>query len=123
MVCFLHLQLHETNMKTLVACHVKTWLVGSYYSFLHCYIQCWMEGSAEYGASSTLPSPPPVSVEYESRSVAGLFGNIAGMKDFFYLQQVIKLQLSGCPAGIAVAIPTELSEVPYMNIQGVLISP
>jgi hypothetical protein len=117
MICFLHSQLHKTNMKTLFACRVNAWLIWSSYSSLHCYIQCWMEGSAECGAPDTLLSPlPQYLLNMSLGGPQGWSGNVAGMKDIFYLQQVIKPRLPGCPAGIAVAIPTELSGVPYMSL-------
>ena len=56
------------------------------------------------------PPPSPVSVEYESRWAAGLVWKRCRNESYFFnLQQVIKPRLPGCPAGTAVAIPTELS--------------
>jgi hypothetical protein len=43
-------------MKTLFARHVKAWPVCSYHSSMHCYIQCWMAGSAECDVQGAVPT-------------------------------------------------------------------
>jgi len=48
----------------------------------------------------------------------GWSGNVAGMKDIFYLQQDIKPRFLGCPDSIAIAIATELSGVSHEYISG-----
>ena len=57
---------------------------------------------------------PPVSVECESLCVAGLVWKICRNGRYFLPPAGYQTWLPGCPAGIAFAIPTELSGITYI---------
>jgi len=89
MFCFLRSQLHKTNLKTLFACNVKTWLVWSYYSTVHCCIQCWVWRTGRF----TSPLPQYL-LNVSFCGPLGWTGTVAGMNDIFQLQHVVR---SDCP--------------------------
>jgi hypothetical protein len=98
-----------------------------YFSSAHFDIQHWIEGSAESDVPAVLTPPPTleqqslVSVDREARRATALYGDFGRMEDLDF-QRHIKLRWSGSSSRTEVAIPTELSGMPNVNVLRMLIS-
>ena len=101
-------------MTTLFARHMKAWL----YAVITdpCIFSAGCRGVLSVTYRPRYLPTPSYLLNVSLGRPQGWSGTVAGMRDIFYLQQVIKLRLPGCPASIVVAIPTELSGVSHMSI-------